>query len=559
MRKATRPHLCGVCKKAGHNSRTCNKPYMSQPNTKHLQASPATVHNKTSGKLTFRNLVNQWDTYIENLSASNTNLNENPTPFPVKSGTGGYTAEDLAVLWELQNGKDGKQKKGTAGLTGEQIWGKESTQKLVELVQTIESHHPGVSTKEWRKFFSNFGANAKHDFLAAHKTAPRAPIYRQLGITESEEVSYLKNPKLTTHNTSAGDKPVLPLKLFPIFLKDTSEHVRQELVKKSGMPHELMKIIAEKGDFPTVLTLTHNSELPEEVVETIENRVTATINKQLNHIPHHSTQQTENEELVVQPFKVEKDTIWHADTNFSFIRINLARQPHLPRWVAEKYLTKLHPKEVGIELQVCENPNVDATLVTAKYEEKVKEVHNLERQLEEVMQTERTVGAQQNKSTQTMTILANERRQLTARISVKNGEIQKIVETGKLPLHINVETLKSLEHKTLKNTTNSHHAPFTLTPSPAESEAKVNEFANFIANVPLPPPELNKLYQRYKNSDLDIIIAGIMKNPRTPQTIAQDFLTHVAEKTDTEMNSPFPMRIAKMYAEKTLTQPLANS
>lgn len=86
-----------------------------------------------------------------------------------------YTGEELETLWRLTTDSDGKMGKGKSKKWGNNVvWNEKLTEELFTLVNNVESEPPGVSSEQWRKFFTTLGAKAKEDFLTNYRNATPA-------------------------------------------------------------------------------------------------------------------------------------------------------------------------------------------------------------------------------------------------------------------------------------------------------------------------------------------------------------------------------------------------
>ena len=255
---------CSKCKKLGHNKRTCGMPTPQtftaiKPTSPPKQGTKINPTETTSVAEGFEYVTTLHSTQSEKVNSEKDtgDINE-------------YTAEELETLWSLQNDKNGKLGKGKSVFGENAIWTRQDSERLINFVETVENHPPGVQSETWRVFFKNLGAVAKITHLDTYKPALRVKF----------DYDYALDGTLPSAGNTVQDNPEyppLPEKFFPVFTKDTSAAVRAATARRAGLPEPLMRGLARDKNIKVVYSLMLNAEVPTEIINTVEQRIQITL------------------------------------------------------------------------------------------------------------------------------------------------------------------------------------------------------------------------------------------------------------------------------------------
>lgn len=488
----TAAYQCSQCGQKGHNKRTCattNRTAVPFGKNKTPQKSRKT-HTKVVGEqqLTSRNIITMWDSYIANKENEKECANDQLHTAEESSSpkVEPYSEVELETLWMLTSDKDGKRKKGEGKYDRwgrNTIWDENSTHQLVEMVQEACKVSPETTTAAWNKFFKNFGTEAKTKFLDAHAKTLQTRNAEKINILDFSD----KNSE------TLEEKPELPVKLFPIFAKDTSPVVRQTLAKMVNMPPEVATILSEDKRAEVVVALSGNPHVETETLDRIVERFGDGDKRDGFHVTPGN---------------------WYIHKRRLHTGIeNIISHPNVTHKIINNYLnnpTLMKTSGTRLEEMIYANPKTPKDIIHTRYYEYKKKINKLNTALEtakgELEKCERNLISidAYNAANNKVTEVEKEKRNVEQKLNV-------MVKGG----HCSPEITKTEIRRMYENGGGwtTHRA-----------------LAETLARATLTSEDMTEQYLRAKNPKNDICMLGVLRNKNTPKEVFEDHIKTVQEE-----------------------------
>ena len=350
MNKSVRTHttttyVCGVCKKEGHNKRTCKSGKNVHPNVSisEQRTSPRPSKDTT---ITKSNLIGRWDDYIQKVTTEPVHKNgaeSEDNSVDTQVADGGYSLGELETYWILKNGEDGKRKivhyqgqYSGYSYRAPAEWGDKETEELFKFVNEVYKEAPSTQTAVWAKFFKNFGAEAKHALLRRYKYP----------------TGYAREKGSPLNSTP------LPLPFFAVFAKDPSKAVREVLAKAHGLPFPVAKILAEDKNYDVRVELALNTS--------------RNIGPVLDQLYSQARGRDGSE---VQNF-------WQRQGRIYALKRNLARNPQTPTKVLHDIFLRTD-NDLGIKMSIYSNPNAPTEALRARWKKAYAQLNPVPKNIEQ--------------------------------------------------------------------------------------------------------------------------------------------------------------------------------
>ena len=245
--------------------RTCGRS-VPQPSPSHMRK--AFRPHVDVGGLTPQNVVTRWDECLEEINkrkvedgaAAEDTLATNSTL---------YTVEELETLWSLTKSVD---------------YGNSDPRYLIRLQVAFEDFvnevepAPGASARAWFRFVKNFPSEVRMRYILSLNAAPQALTYPQYDF--SEELYAVANQRRRKEEDERlkeeGEivRKVLPLHLYPAFLKDSRTDVRVCLAGLQNLPTPVVELLIQDKNLSVLKALAGNEHVSGECLEKIEQRLT---------------------------------------------------------------------------------------------------------------------------------------------------------------------------------------------------------------------------------------------------------------------------------------------
>ena len=484
-------YQCSQCGQKGHNKRTCGQQPPLVVVKKAHKASPAASPSHFPQQLTPRNIVNNWDDYLTKSEKEDTGVQGDGFDAPQPVNGEPYSLEDLETLWMLKNGADGKLGKGKSISGDNKIWTEESNRNLVEFVATVEAAPPGVPTATWYKFFKNFGATAKQDFVAAHEAAPRSKTWY--------EYRYPNSDAFFMDVVERGEgKPLMPAKLFPVFLKDPSVWVRKRLAGLKGIPEVIVKLLSEDDRIDVAISLMENADTTGETLISLERRIQTTSEKYIK--PADPSEDRDAERLTkYPPFKfTSKQGEWKINYILSEAKRTLVSHRNLPEEVALRYFDdKDTMSDRQTERILYHNRNLPVEKLVDRHKETTKQLAHAEKVYADYVEKHQTMTP-----TGPVVLRNSEERKLAREVSDKQEILNNIIATARCPQHMSIEYLsEALKEDDL---------PW----------GKAETVAALVGKINLEPEQMEHFYDNFQeNLKTSSAFLSFAKNRNAPKSV----------------------------------------
>lgn len=467
-------YKCGKCGKTGHNSRRCGK--TTQKVTATLTPPNHQLQHNTNYSVALQGgtgVEQSWESY-----------NRKTQPVTDAPAEDLYSLEELETLWLLKNGSDGKRAKGKNRHWGEnRIWDEQSNANLIDFVHDIENNPPGVSVKTWRRFFKNFGTAAREDFLTAHKIAPRFSARQQ----RPYDLAFPTPPA----PASEPEPKTLPLKMFPVFIKDPSHIVRSELASRSSIPEPVALAMAEDKHMMVLTHLARNGEVSTDVVVKIEHRLSQ-----------------------YEEGKISLKELPYGQRSEAKVREGIASHPNITEELVNKYLNNENiMKHVGVQQELFGGPHISRTAIESYRQNVSHELAEIEKEIRKVQNTPTPVNAGKDyvfKTSMKLSNMKRRERQLSLRL-------EGMMKAGRCSPEVVGARIENIMDGV--NAGNRHKMFWEM-----------NFAEDVIANTNFTPKQLTQYYMFGKKHGELSFLKGTLGNPNTPHGIVEDYLSEETQK-----------------------------
>lgn len=497
-----------------------------------------------------RNIMQRWETYISNCE----NISEPASETAIAIGDDDtLTGEDLFLLWALKNGKDGKLGKGKSYGGKNAVWSERAGLELCVFVHETHNAHPDIPLREWNTFFTNFGAEAKSSFLRWHKRCVYATktrgYFHDLPHIE-KDFHRIKLPSTVSVENEYLNKP-LPIKLFPIFVKDRSSDVRTHLAVLHGLPEPISKILAEDDHLHVLYRLICNTETPPQNIALAVKKSTLILG---------------NQTISSKKGRWSTSLVRRVSGVGTFFDSVISVHPNTPSPLLTQLVQRILQKDVqgandrSILKAAYENPNMRKTHLRElcdKIKTDMENLHVVSNDLSERRENLLHTLHKKNMSkqvagelTQTINQLDVELTRIKSRLGLLNDHITLLLTTG---IGKRAEVLsKVFDEKLLRKELILGEIFNNL--NSAKSESYYSEVGEMIAKTTkLTGSDLNKIYRtitRHTNENAfngiptttfnndvmrDLLIFSVLKNPNTTQATIFQHISRVEKAQPIEV------------------------
>lgn len=255
---------CGLCRKVGHNKRTCGQVQKLTPPDKRQKPKTLPV-----AQLPLGTRENGWGWSVAKVNSGGVlkvgivenEKNKEKSEKVNGEGMGMYSYDDLTTWWLLVNGDYGGRGKTSAELI-------KISADLKEMLNS-SNLHTNETKQGWEKFLKRFPSEVKRELLTSYRNDCGFQT-QDLPFTLAEIGEKLhENGSPTKEEEEWGSGEEVPPMLAEILLKSGGVGVKLELSKKPHLPLNVTHSLANSGHMEILETLAGNSTLQQEVLTTI--------------------------------------------------------------------------------------------------------------------------------------------------------------------------------------------------------------------------------------------------------------------------------------------------